>query len=166
MCEYIEIGQIVNTHGIKGEVKINAWTDDLKELERYDCFYFMEKDKPQKLHVKQLRFHKNCALAFFEEIVDMNAAERYKGKTLYIEKETLPEGRYYIADLIGLTVKDEKREYGPVLDVFSTGANDVYEIKRDGAKNLLLPAIKDVVREINLREGYILVSVPEGLDDE
>ena len=94
MCEYIEIGQIVNTHGIKGEVKINAWTDDLKELERYDCFYFMEKDKPQKLHVKQLRFHKNCALAFFEEIVDMNAAERYKGKILYIEKETLPEGRY------------------------------------------------------------------------
>ncbi len=160
----IEIGKIVNTHGVRGEIKLNPWTDSLEALSDIDTFYYKEKGQIVPLHVTALRFHKNCAIIKAEGVDDLETAETFRGRVFYVEREeNLPEGRYYIADLIGLSVLTEEGVFGTVADVFSTGANDVYEVKREAGKPVYLPAIKQVVQEINLQEGYIQVVIPEGL---
>lgn len=164
----IEVGQIVNTHGIKGEVKVNPWTDNVDVFSNFDYLYAKNKDEFLKLNIEHLRFHKNCAIIKFKEIMDMNDAESYKGITLYIDKNLLgelPEGVYYIADLIGLTVKTDTEVLGNVADVFPTGSNDVYVVRQQGKKDLLIPVIHDVILEINPSGGYILVKLLDGLLD-
>lgn len=160
--ELIEIGQIVNTHGIKGEVKLNPWTDDLYDL--LDLAVFYKKDG-SPLTVESSRVHKNTVIIKFREIADMTAAEKMRSTTLYTEKVPLPEGRYYIKDLIGLRAKDARGEFGKLTDVFNTGANDIYEIKTDDGKTLYLPVIDGVIGEVDLEAGTISVTVPEGLED-
>lgn len=165
--ELIEIGEVVNTHGIRGEIKLNPWTDSLEKLTEQKLFYYQKNNETLMLHAKQVRIHKNCAIIQAEEINDMQTAERFRGMRLYVEKDNaLPEGRYYIADLIGLRVVDEQGELGRITDVFSTGANDVYEVRAEGEKPFYLPAIRQVVQDINLDEGVMRVTVPEGLLDE
>lgn len=165
--ELIEIGEVVNTHGIRGEIKLNPWTDSLEKLTEQKLFYYQKNNETLMLHAKQVRIHKNCAIIQAEEINDMQTAERFRGMHLYVEKDkALPEGRYYIADLIGLRVVDEQGELGRITDVFSTGANDVYEVRAEREKPFYLPAIRQVVQDINLDEGVMRVTVPEGLLDE
>ena len=124
--ELIEVGQIVNTHGIKGEVRLNAWTDDLYDLLDLKVFY----DKSgNALDVESSRVHKNVVIIKFKQLNTMNDAEKVKGKILYTEKTPLPEGRYYIKDLIGLSVIEDDVKLGTLTDVFNTGANDIYEVK-------------------------------------
>ena len=104
----------------------------------------------------------------FKEINDINEAEKYKGLVIYADRDDLWEledGVYYIADLIGLDVYDESGKIGVIADVFNTGANDIYDVKREGKKNLLLPVIDDVVKEIDLENKRIMVHVMEGLDE-
>lgn len=162
--EFIEIGQIVNTHGIKGEVKLNPWTDDINDLLDLDVFY--EKDgKP--LEVQNSRIHKNVLIIKFRDISTMNDAEKMKGKTLYTEKMPLPEGRYYIKDLIGLDVIENGEKLGVLTDVFNTGANDIYEVKTPDGKRIYLPVIDGVIGDVNLDEKTMEVTIPDGLlDDE
>lgn len=162
--EFIEIGQIVNTHGIKGEVKLNPWTDDINDLLDLDVFY--EKDgKP--LEVQNSRIHKNVLIIKFRDISTMNDAEKMKGKTLYTEKTPLPEGRYYIKDLIGLDVIENGEKLGVLTDVFNTGANDIYEVKTPDGKRIYLPVIDGVIGDVNLDEKTMEVTIPDGLlDDE
>ncbi len=160
--ELIEIGQIVNTHGIKGEVKLNPWTDDLYDLLDLDVFY---KKDGSALAVESSRVHKNTVLIQFREITDMAQAEKLRGTTLYTEKVPLPEGRYYIKDLIGLTAMDEHGIVGTLSDVFNTGANDVYEIRTEDGRRLYLPVIEGVIGDVDLEEKTIYVSIPEGLED-
>lgn len=165
--DLIEIGQVVNTHGVRGEFKLNPWTDSLEELLDIDEFYYEEKGKTVTLVVERLRIHKNCAIIKAEGIETMGEAETLRGKTLLVEREEeLPEGRYYIADLIGLRVLTEEGQLGVITDVFQTGANDVYEVKREGAPKAYLPAIRQVVLEINVPEGFVRVAIPEGLLDD
>ncbi len=163
----IEIGQVVNTHGIRGEIKLNPWTDDLDGLLDIDVFYDKSGGEAVALYADNVRIHKNCAIIKIRGINDMKTAETFRGKTLFVEREeTLPEGRYYIADLIGLRVLSEEGEIGTVTDVFPTGANDVYEVKCPGKKPLYLPAIRQVVQEINIEEGFMKVVILEGLLDD
>jgi len=162
----IEIGEVVNTHGVRGEIKLNPWTDSLDSLLDVETFYYDASGKTESLVVQQIRIHKNCAIIKVEGIDSMQMAEKFRGKILFIEKEELPEGLYYIADLIGLTVMTNDGELGKVTDVFSTGSNDVYEVKKQGSKPVYLPAISQVVEEINILEGFIKVTVPEGLLDD
>lgn len=163
----IEIGEIVNTHGIRGEIKLNPWTDSLDALTDIRLFYYKKDGQVLTLHARQVRIHKNCAIIQAEEIHDMKTAEAFKGCTLYVEKsDSLPEGRYYIADLIGLRVLADDRELGRITDVFPTGANDVYEVRAEGCRPIYVPAISQVVQEINIQEGYMRVAVPDGLLDE
>ncbi len=165
--ELIEIGQVVNTHGIRGEIKLNPWTDFLDDLLDIEVFYDKTKDGAVALEATNIRIHKNCAIIKLKGVNDMTAAESYRGKTLFVEKEeTLPEGRYYVADLIGLKVLTDEGELGTVADVFNTGANDIYEVKRPGEKPAYLPAISQVVEEINLEEGYMKVHILDGLLDD
>lgn len=163
----IEIGEVVNTHGVRGEIKLNPWTDSLEDLTDIVTFYLKNGDSAITLYADSVRIHKNCAIIKFENVDDMQTAETFRGRTLYVKKEeNLPEGRYYIADLIGLSVVTEEGPFGILSDVFQTGANDVYEVKRKGEKPAYIPAIKDVIQEVNIPEGYMKVKIPEGLLDD
>ncbi|MBE7022784.1 MAG: 16S rRNA processing protein RimM [Ruminococcaceae bacterium] len=164
--DYIEVGKVVNTHGIRGEIKLNPWTDNLPEITEIDTFYLKDKDGFRPLHAERVRIHKNCAIIKAAGIDDMNAAEQLRGRVLYVEKmEELPEGRYYIADLIGLSVKTEEGEIGILSDVLQTGAHDVYEITTTEGKKALLPAVSQFVEEINMDARYIRVRLIEGILD-
>jgi len=121
--ELIEVGQIVNTHGIRGEVRLNPWTDDINDLLELSVFYSQDKSVYK---VESSKIHKNVLIIKFSGISTMNDAEKLKGKILFTEKVPLPEGRYYIQDLIGLTAVDGDEELGNLTDVFNTGANDIY----------------------------------------
>lgn len=162
--DIIEVGQIVNTHGIKGEVRLNPWTDDLYDLLDLKVFY----DKNgNALDVEKSRVHKNVVVIKFKNTSTMNDAEKLKGKTLYTEKIPLPEGRYYIKDLIGLEAFEEDVKLGTLTDVFNTGANDIYEIKTEDGKNIYLPVIDGVIGDVDLENKKIFVTIPDGLlDDE
>ncbi len=164
--EIIEVGQIVNTHGIRGEVKLNPWTDDLYDLTELNVFY--DKDK-NPLKVESSKVHKNVVIIKFSGINTMNDAEKMKGKTLYTEKIPLPEGRYYIKDLIGLKAYENDVHLGELTDVFNTGANDIYEIKTPEGKRIYLPVIEGVIGDVDLENKTIAVTIPAGLldnDDE
>lgn len=161
--EIIEVGQIVNTHGIRGEVKLNPWTDDLYDLLDLEVFY----DKDAKpLKVESSKVHKNVVIIKFSGINTMNDAEKMKGKTLYTEKTPLPEGRYYIKDLIGLKAYENGELLGELTDVFNTGANDIYEIKTPEGKRIYLPVIEGVIGDVDLDNKKIFVSIPAGLLDD
>ena len=162
--ELIEVGQIVNTHGIRGEIKLNPWTDNLYDLTELDVFY----DQNGKvLNVENSKVHKNVVIIKFREITTMNDAEKLKGKILFTEKTPLPEGRFYIKDLIGLKAFENDTELGTLTDVFNTGANDIYEIKTNDGKNIYIPVIDGVVGDVDLENRKIFVTIPLGLlDDE
>ena len=98
----------------------------------------------------------------------MDTAERMRNKVLYADRdifEDLPEDTYLVVDMLGLEVKDDTTVYGNIEDVFNTGSNDVYAVKPKVGKSIYIPAIKDVVKEINIKEGYVLIDMPKGLLD-
>ncbi len=161
--ELIEIGQIVNTHGIRGEIKLNPWTDDINDILELDELYLKNGDI---LHIKQSRIHKNCVIISFSEIPDMNTAEKFKGTVLFTEKTELPEGRYYIADLLGMQVFENDVLLGKIQDVFATGANDVYDIKTPEGKSILIPVIENVILSVDVNSKRMEVSLPAGLLDD
>lgn len=165
MDKYIEVGQIVNTHGLKGEVKVNPWTDAPEVFEEFDEVYLAD---GTKYKVKGVRYQKNCVLLKLFGVDYIDQAERMKNKILSVKKklfENLPENTYLVADIKGLAVKDENTVYGVLDEVLTTGSNDVYVVKSEGKKDILLPAIKDVILEINIKDGYILINMPKGLID-
>ncbi len=166
----LEVGKIINTHGLRGEVKVTVWMDSPEEFELVKTVYIKTRKEEIKLTVKNIKYQKNNIIVKFSEINDINDAEQYKNCTLYAERDELgelPEGLYYIVDLIGLDVYNEEGEkLGIIADVFNTGANDIYDVKREGKKNLLLPAIDGVILETDIEGGKVVVHVMEGLDDE
>ena len=141
--EFLEVGKIINTHGLRGDVKIVTWTDYPEDFEEIEKVYIKRKTGDEVLNITNVKYQKNNIIVKFKEIADINEAEKYKNLVVYADWEDLPEleeGAHYIADLIGLTVVDEEGEViGELVDVFNTGANDIYDVKRSGKKNLLLP---------------------------
>ncbi len=166
----LEVGKIINTHGLRGEVKVTVWMDAPEEFENIKTVYLKTRKEEIKLTVKNIKYQKNNIIVKFSEINDINEAEPYKNCTLYADRDELgelPDGLYYIVDLIGLDVYNEEGEkLGVIADVFNTGANDIYDVKREGKKNLLLPVIDDVILETDIEGGKVIVHVMEGLDDE
>lgn len=166
--EFLEVGKIINTHGLRGDVKVMPWTDTPEDFEDIPVVYIKRKTENEKLTVSKIKYQKNNLIIKFNEINDINDAEKYKGLILLADREDLWEledGVYYIADLIGLDVYDESGKIGVIEDVLNTGANDIYDVKREGKKNLLLPVIDEVVKEIDLENGRVTVYVMEGLDE-
>lgn len=154
--EYIEIGQIVNTNGLKGVVKVNPFTDDISKFEDLKYVYIQLKNELKKVKIEQVRYNKNQVLLKLEGIDSIEEAEKYRNFYLKTEKESqedLGEDTYYIVDLIGLDVYSDKNEYlGKIEDVFPTGSNDVYVVKDNLGKQILIPAIADVVKEVDLKK--------------
>lgn len=166
MNDMIEIGKIVNVHGLKGEVKIVPWLDFPEMFEVFDTVWTDE--GKNELNVRSVKYQKSNIIAGFEEVNDANGAQILKNKTLYVPREyfdDLPDGTYLIADIIGLKVVDDTTEYGVITDVIQTGSNDVYVVERTGDKPLLIPALKDVILDTDLENGVVTVKLPEGLLD-
>lgn len=165
MVNLIDVGQIVNTHGLRGEVKVNPRTDDVYVFEDFEEVFF---DDGKSFKVENVRYQKNCVLLKLNGVSDVDEAERMRGKVIYVDRElfsSLPEDTYLVADIIGLRVKDENNDYGEVCDVITTGSNDVYAVRGDNGKFIYIPALKTVVKEISVENGYILVEIPKGLLD-
>lgn len=166
----LEVGKIVNTHGLRGEVKVVAWTDSPDDFEKIKTVYIKMKSEQISLKIKSIKYQKNNLIIKFDEFNDINEVLPYKNAVLYADREELgplDEGVYYIVDLIGLDVITEDGEkVGVICDVFNAGASDIYDVKREGKKNLLLPVIDEVVKEVDLENGRVVVNIMEGLDDE
>lgn len=165
--EYIEIGQIVNTNGLKGVVKVNPFTDDIGKFEELKYVYIQLKNELKKVKIEQVRYNKNQVLLKLEGIDSIEEAEKYRNFYLKTEKESqedLGEDTYYIVDLIGLDVYTAKNEYlGKIEDVFPTGSNDVYVVKDNLGKQILIPAIADVVKEVDLKNKKMIINLIPGL---
>ena len=135
MQKYFEVGQIVNTFGIKGFVKVKPFTDDVERFEELKKVYICKKDKLEEVEIEEVKYHKDMVLLKIKGIEDMNEAEKLKGLYLKIDRKDakkLPEGTYFIADLIGLDVySDENKFLGKLEDIFNSGANDVYVVKNE-----------------------------------
>lgn len=168
MQEYFEIGQIVNTSGLKGVVKINPFTDDVSKFEDLKKV-FIEKNKELiEYEIEEVRYHKNQVLIKFKTIDSIEEAEKFRNCYIKIARKDakeLPEDTYYIVDLIGLEVYSNDNVFiGTVIDVFPTGSNDVYVIKREGNTDLLVPAIKDVIENIDIKNKKMIINLIEGLE--
>lgn len=165
--EYIEIGQIVNTNGLKGVVKVNPFTDDISKFEDLKYVYIQLKNELKKVKIEQVRYNKNQVLLKLEGIDSIEEAEKYRNFYLKTEKESqedLGKDTYYIVDLIGLDVYSDKNEYlGKIEDVFPTGSNDVYVVKDNLGKQILIPAIADVVKEVDLKNKKMTINLIPGL---
>lgn len=158
--QLLETGEIVSTHGIQGEVKILPWADGPDFLLDFDTFYL--KGKPYQ--VLSSRVHKTCVLARLKGIDTPEQAALLRGQVVSIDRSqvSLPQGRVFIADLIGCRVLDEEdREIGKIQDVLTMPSSDVYVIQ--GEKRYMIPAVKEFVREINVREDFVKVHLIEGM---
>lgn len=155
MSKKYEIGKIVNTFGIKGEIKIYPYVDYIMDLK----FFYVDDNK---MEIEKCRTQKNLVIVKIKGIDDINVVEKLKGKIASVYEEdlpSLPEGTYYIKDLIGLDViTDDGRELGKLDDVIQTGANDVYNVN-----GILLPVIDEVVKKIDLENHKIVVHLIDGL---
>lgn len=166
MPDLIEIGKIVNTHGIRGEVKIQPWCDDPYIFDELEYLII----DGREYEIIRNRLHKNCQIVQLGGVSDMNAAEAMRGKVVKVEREVfdLPEGRYFVTDIEGLTVREESgRVLGIVDEVIKTGSNDVYVLKNTfNNKLILIPVIDDVILETNIEDKYITVRLMPGLIEE
>ena len=161
--EYIEIGKIVNTHGVRGEMKLDPWDVEAELLKRVKTLYIDGKAyKPSSARV-----HKNCLLLTFPEVADLDAALAFKGKMVSIRRRDvqLPDGQYFTAELMGLTALNAEtgETLGTVRDVVPYPAHDVYVIDRAGGKEILVPAVPAFIQEIDMDAGTMKIHVWEGL---
>lgn len=167
MNKYLELGQIVNVKGLKGEVKVNSFTDDNTKFERIPKVFLKRKESLKEYEIEKVGYSKNQVIIKFKNVNTVEEAETLRNSYIVVDREIfgeLPEGVYYIADLIGLDVYTESNEYlGKVDDIFSTGSNDVYVVKDELGKQKLLPGIDEVIKQIDLESGKIIVNLIEGL---
>lgn len=168
MQEYFEIGQIVNTSGLKGIVKINSFSDDMRRFEELDKVLIEKNKELTEYVIEEVRYSKNQVLVKFKGIDTIDDAKKFKNCYIKIPREEakkLPEDTYYIVDLIGINVYlEDGILVGEIIDVFPTGSNDVYVVRREENNDLLIPAIKDVIKSINIEEKKMIINLIEGLE--
>lgn len=168
MKKYLEVGKINNTHGVRGELKLSLWCDDIEYLKQFKTLYFDDKGE-KAVELLSARPQKNLAIIRLDSIDTMEKAEKLKGKLLYCDRDDakIEEGSNYIADLIGCYVVDidTEEEYGQVKDVLNYGSCDIYDIE-SWRKHTLIPATDDIVKEINVEYKVIRIKKMKGLFDE
>lgn len=164
MKEYIKVGKIVNTHGVKGCMKCLSLTDDIERFDELEYIYTEKDDKKRKIN--NVWYRNNLVYLQLEGIDDINIAETFRDTFVSIFEDQLrelPEDSYYLFDLEGMEVYTTDGEYiGKISVVYQTGANDVYEIVNKN-KSFLIPAVKDVVKEVNIKDKKMVIHVIEGL---
>ncbi len=160
MKKYLEAGVVVNTHGIKGEVKIQPWADNAEFLMGFKCLYI--EGKPFELVSGKV--HKECLIAQFEGVSDINTAMVLKGKIVSIDREEakLPEGSFFIQDLIGASVVDEGgADLGKLTDVLELPAGNVYVVT--GEREILIPAVPQFILKTDVDAGIVTVHLIDGM---
>ena len=167
MEDMFQVGVIANTHGIRGEVKVYPTTDDIKRFGKLKNVYLEYNGSHILMDIQGVRYQKNMVLLKFKGIDDINEVEKYKSCGLFVERKDavpLKKGEFFIADLIGVeAVSDEGEKLGTVCDVLQTGANDVYVIRKEGSEDLLIPAIRECILDIDIEGGSMKVHLLEGL---
>lgn len=167
--DYLELGQIVGTHGVKGEIRINPWCDSPDFAKKFKTVYFDSKGQ-NGIRVISSRAHGNVILMKLENVDTMEAAQAMRNKILYIKRSDakLQAGSWFIEELLGCEVydaDDEQRNYGKITDVLSTGANDVWQITdKDGAE-YLIPAIKEVIVSVDVVSDCVKIRPLKGIFD-
>lgn len=167
MQKRLEVGQIVNTFGIKGEIKVTPFTNDIRRFDDLKKVYVKTRKESKLYNVENARYHKNMVLLKLKGINTPEEAEMLRNAFLEIDREDaipLEEGTYFIADLLGLEVyTDEGKLLGKVEDIYNTGSKDIYAIKDELGKQVLLPGIDEVIKEVDLNNGKIIVHLIPGL---
>ncbi len=167
MEDLLQIGVITTTHGVRGEVKVFPTTDDPMRFKKLKQVILDTGKEQIELEVAGARFFKNLVILKFKGIDNINDVEQYRQKSLYVTRENavpLGENEYFIADLIGLkVVSDEGEELGDLSDVLQTGANDVYVVSKENTPDLLIPAIRDCIRQVDIESGTMQVHLLAGL---
>ena len=163
--QYLEVGKITNTHGLMGEVRVQPWADSPEFLCKFKTLY-LDAEGGWSIKVEHARVHKNMAIMKLENITDIPSAISLKNAILYIDRKDakLPAGSFFIADLMGLEVRDAAtgEVLGKIADVLDMPASNVYVV-RGGKREILVPAVDAFVVETNIDEGFIRVNMMEGL---
>lgn len=170
LLDYLELGKIVSTHGVRGELRVQHWCDSPDFFKSFKTVYLGKKGS-EPMTVLGARPHGNIMLLTLEGIDDLDKANTLRGKTIYVKRADAPleEGRYFIAELIGckvLDADDESREYGIVKDVLNTGASDIWQIKDSAGKEYLLPSVPDIVIKVDVEHDVAYVRPIKGIFDE
>ncbi len=166
--KYLEVGQIVSTHGVKGEVRINPWCDSPEFLKKLKTLYFDENGK-RKVKVISSRIHGNIVLATLEGVENVEEASKLRNKVVYMNRDDahIDKNKFFIQDLIGCKVYDvdDSHLYGTISDVSQTGANDVWHIL-SGEKEYLIPAIPDVIIDTDVENEKVIIRALRGIFDD
>ena len=170
MQKLLEIGQIVNSYGIKGFLKVVPYTDDITRFDNLKIIYIEKNKKLVEMQIEEVKYHNNLVLLKLKGIDDINDTLEYKNCYIKIDRKDaveLPKNSYFIVDLIGLEVyTEEGKLIGTLVDVFPTGSNDVYVVKDELGKQILLPAIGDVIKDVQLENKKMIVHLIEGLGED
>ena len=167
MENFLEIGQIVNSYGLKGQMKIVPFTDDITRYNELKTIYIEVNKQLKEYKIEQIKYHKNNVLIKLEGIDDINDTEQFKNCFVKIDRKNavkLPEDTYFIVDLIGIELFTEENVLlGKIVDVFPTGSNDVYVVKDELGKQILLPAISQVIKKVDISNKKMIVNLIKGL---
>ena len=167
MEQRLQVGVITATHGLKGEVKVFPTTDDPNRFRRLQEVILETGKEERVLKIEGVKFFKQMVILKFQGLDDINDVERLRRGILYVPRENavrLKRNEYFIADLIGMQVENEDGSgLGILQDVISTGANDVYDVRLADGRQLLIPAIRECILEVNVEEGWMRVHLLDGL---
>lgn len=167
MEQLLQVGVISSTHGVRGEVKVFPTTDDVKRFKKLKKVILDTGKEQLPLEIEGVKFFKQFVILKFRGIDNINDIEKYKGKSLLVDREhavKLKKDEYFIADMIGMDVFTEDRElFGALKDVMETGANDVYIIEMSDGKEVLVPAIKQCILDVDIENRKMVIHLLEGL---
>ena len=165
--QYLEVGKIVGTHGIRGEMRVECWANSPDFLKKFKTLYL---DEGKTAIAVSCRPHKNIALMTAKGVGSIEEADKLRGKILYIDRKDvkLDEGEHFVQDIIGLKVTDADNGtvYGVVKDVLKTGSNDVYEMKAEDGKLYYIPVIPDILDRFDFDRGAVYIHPMKGLFDD
>ena len=167
MEQLLQVGVISSTHGVRGEVKVFPTTDDVKRFKKLKKVILDTGNEQLPLEIEGVKFFKQFVILKFRGIDNINDIEKYKGKRLLVDREhavKLKKDEYFIADMIGMDVFTEDGElFGALKDVMETGANDVYIIEMSDGKEVLVPAIKQCILDVDIENRKMVIHLLEGL---
>ena len=165
---FLEAGRIVGTHGVRGELRVEPWCDSARFLTGFSEFYW--DGGREKVKVVSSRPHKNLLLLKLEGVDTVEAGDALRGRVLYLARADakLPQGRFFVQDLLGLSAVDADtgHVYGKVTDVFPTGSNDVYQVTDENGRDYLVPAIREVIVRVDVDGGVLELRPRRGIFDD
>ena len=166
--EYIKIGQIVNTHALKGSVKVNIFSDNVENIKKYENIYLKENNEYIEYEILDIKFSKNQAIISFKDIESKEYADTFRNRYIYIKKDDLEEledDTYYLIDIIGLEVYEtengKQKPLGSLIEVNQNAPTDIYVIKTKDNHSIMVPAIKEYIKKIDIKNKKIIVDLSD-----